>query len=77
MILLTRLDGSRILANERFLELVEETPDTIVTMQNGHRYVVQESVEQILILIRDFQEVLSGGEIPESLKPYIQSQGKA
>ena len=48
MILLTRLDGKEILLNERLFELVEETPDTVVTMQNGHVYIVKESLYDIL-----------------------------
>lgn len=52
MIKLTRLDGSEILVNEHFIELVEETPDTVISMQNGHRYLVKQSIEDILAVIR-------------------------
>ena len=36
MIKLTRLNGTDILINENFIELAEETPDTVITMENGH-----------------------------------------
>lgn len=55
MIQLSRLDDSKILVNELFLELVEEAPDTIITMQNGHRYVVRETVEEILVKIQQYE----------------------
>lgn len=64
MILLTRLDDSKILINELFLELVEEAPDTIVTMQNGHRYIVQEPISLILNKIQDFERIKRGERFP-------------
>lgn len=48
MITLTRVNGSALLVNESFIETAEETPDTVVTMQNGHRYFVRESVDEIM-----------------------------
>jgi len=52
MIRLTRLDGSELYLNEDLIELVEETPDTHITLINGNRYVVQEKasilIERIL-----------------------------
>lgn len=47
MIQLTRLNGTILLLNEEFIEIAEETPDTVVTMQNGHRYVVKEKIAEI------------------------------
>ncbi len=47
MIQLTRLNGTILLVNEEFMEIAEETPDTVITMQNGHRYVVKEKVTEI------------------------------
>lgn len=48
MIQLTRLNGTILLVNEEFIEIAEETPDTVVTMQNGHRYVVKEKITEIM-----------------------------
>ncbi len=47
MIKLTRLNGTVILVNESFIETAEEAPDTVITMQNGHRYFVQEKLDEI------------------------------
>ena len=47
MITLTRYNDSEILINESFIETVEETPDTVVCMQNGHRYIVKETIADI------------------------------
>lgn len=59
MITLTRLNGTELLLNEKFIEIAEETPDTVVTMQNGHRYVVKESLEDIRKQIADIETFYS------------------
>lgn len=48
MIKLTRLDGREILINENYIEIVEETPDTVISLQNGHRLIVRENIRTIL-----------------------------
>ena len=48
MIILTKLNGSEIMLNEAFIENVVETPDTVVNMENGHSYLVQESINDIM-----------------------------
>lgn len=48
MIQLTRINGTELLVNEQFIEIAEQAPDTVVTMQNGHRYLVKETLEEII-----------------------------
>jgi flagellar protein FlbD len=48
MITLTRLNGSRICVNVFLIEHLEETPDTVVTLTNGHHFLVRESVDDIV-----------------------------
>jgi len=55
MIKLTRLNGTEILLNENFIEIAEEAPDTVVTMQNGHRYIVKEKIDEIVCLIKKYR----------------------
>lgn len=59
MLLLTRLDGKQILLNEKNIELIEETPDTIITLVNGHAYIVKESIEEIMKNLFDFHQKLN------------------
>ena len=47
MIFLTKLDAKEILLNELFIETVTETPDTVITMSNGHTYIVRESMKEL------------------------------
>lgn len=47
MIFLTKLDGKEIMLNEKLIEIVSETPDTVIVMNNGHSYIVRESMNEI------------------------------
>ncbi len=62
MIKLTRLNGTVILVNENFIELAEETPDTVITMENGHRYLVQEKLDDIVIMIKDYKKEIKASD---------------
>ncbi len=55
MIQLTRINGTILLVNEHYIEIAEETPDTVVTMQNGHRYLVKESIQEIIDKSAEFR----------------------
>jgi flagellar protein FlbD len=48
MITLTRLNGSRLCLNAFLIEHLEQTPDTIVTLTNGHHFLVRESVDEVV-----------------------------
>ena len=43
MIQLTRLNGTEFLINCDHIEVVEATPDTVITLQNDHKWVVRET----------------------------------
>lgn len=49
MIALTHFStGKRIALNIDLIEKVEETPDTVITLTNGSRYLVAETLDQIV-----------------------------
>jgi len=51
MILVHRLDGTPFYLNATLVETVEATPDTVIVLVNGHRYVVQEKAQEIVARI--------------------------
>ena len=53
MIILTRLDGKEFLLNEELIEVVNETPDTVIVLENGHSYIVRESINELVEKIRE------------------------
>ena len=48
MITLTRLNGSHVCINVFLVEHLEETPDTVVTLTTGRRFVVRESAQEVI-----------------------------
>jgi flagellar protein FlbD len=55
MIELTRIRGEKFAVNSDQIEIIEETPDTVVTMLNGHKYLVKEPVQEIIARIESFR----------------------
>ena len=55
MIQLTRLSGSVLALNPDLMERAEATPDSVVTLVNGSKYVVRESLDTIADIIRAYR----------------------
>ena len=55
MIRVTRLNGERFALNPDLVERVEGHPDTVVFLVDGTKYVVSESVEEVLVEIREYR----------------------
>ncbi len=56
MIDVTKLNGSKITINEDYIETVEETPDTVITMSTGRKFIVKESRQEIINLVKLFRK---------------------
>ena len=52
MITLTRLNGSTFALNCDLIERIEATPDTVVVLLDGSKYVVSDGVDDVVTLIR-------------------------
>ena len=68
MIMVTRRNLSPFALNPDLIERVEATPDTVITLVSGTKYVVAEPVDQVIDLVRDFRasvvSVSSNGRWP-------------
>jgi flagellar protein FlbD len=53
MITVTRLNGQPFALNPDLIERAEETPDTVITLVDGAKYVVRESLEEIITAVRE------------------------
>lgn len=53
MIPLTRISGSQFVLNSDLIERVDATPDTVVTLVDGKKYVVSERPEEIIRAVRE------------------------
>lgn len=52
MIMLTRISGSRFVLNADLIERVDTTPDTVVTLVDGKKYVVLEDLLDVVAAVR-------------------------
>jgi flagellar protein FlbD len=55
VIRVTRLNGERFALNPDLVERVEGHPDTVVFLVDGTKYIVAESVEEVLVEIREYR----------------------
>ena len=56
MIRLTRLGGEPFLLNADLIKFVESRPDTFVTLTDGERVIVAESLEEVLRRAVEYQQ---------------------
>jgi flagellar protein FlbD len=58
MIQLTRLNNSKVTMNSDLIKWVEQNPDTVITLLNGEKLLVQETVEQVVDRVIEFRRLL-------------------
>lgn len=68
MIEVTRLNGTQILVNADLIELVEETPDTVITFTTGRKIIVKESRQQIKSLVNHISGKLWKLDLKQKMK---------
>jgi flagellar protein FlbD len=55
MIILTRMDKQEMYINPDHIVSIEETPDTVITLFNGHHFIVMENAGVIIDKIVAFR----------------------
>jgi flagellar protein FlbD len=48
MIKLTRFNGKIFVLNDELIEIMEETPDTVIKLSNNKKIVVKEGVDEVI-----------------------------
>lgn len=56
MIQLTRLNNQPLIVNSDLVKLIENTPDTVLTLVTGEKIVVLESSKQVVDRIVEFRK---------------------
>ncbi|MDD2308035.1 MAG: flagellar FlbD family protein [Desulfuromonadaceae bacterium] len=59
MIVVTRLDKQQMYLNPDHIICIEETPDTVITLFNGNRYIVVDRASTIISRIVSFRARIS------------------
>ena len=64
VIILTRLgNGMPIAVNPDLIERAEHTPDTVVTLIDGHKLVVEEPLDDVIALVRTWRASIAAEAI--------------
>lgn len=60
MVTLTRMTGAQFALNPDLIERVDCTPDTVITLVDGTKYIVLESLQDVVAAVRDFRAQVIG-----------------
>jgi flagellar protein FlbD len=72
MIRLTRLSGDEFVVNSDLIERIDQTPDSVVTLVDGTKYVVVEDIDTVVAAIRHHRaEIIA---LSESLRVSTQER---
>ena len=70
MITLTRLSGSVFVLNSDLIERIDATPDTVVSLVDGKKYVVSETLDEVVTAVRAHRgEIIALSAIPPRSTP--------
>ena len=56
MIEVTKINGIKVLINPDLMELVEETPDTVISFTTGRKIIVKESRQEVKNLVKSYRK---------------------
>ena len=56
MVELTKLNNKKFVINSDLIEAVEAMPDTTISLTTGNKYVVRESIEEVVHKIVEFRQ---------------------
>jgi flagellar protein FlbD len=74
MITLTRLSGTQFLLNADLIERVDSTPDTVITLVDGKKYVVSEPMGEVLDAVVAYRgEIIALGSLLDAAHAQAQA----
>lgn len=56
MIDVTRMNGKQFTVNSDLIETIEETPDTVLTLTTGKKFIVKESRQEVKNLVKLYRK---------------------
>jgi len=78
MIQLTRLNRDPLIVNADLIEHVEVTPDTVVALTTGQRFMVLESAEEVVEKVIQFRRaIMSAALAPPKIQASEAAEVKA
>lgn len=61
MIELTRFNGTKFIVNAELIEMVESTPDTVISLSTGRKIIVKESRQEVKNLVLSYKRNIIEG----------------
>ena len=58
MIRLNRLNGKEFVLNCELIKFVEETPDTVITLTTGEKFMVRQGVDEVVFSTMEYRKRL-------------------
>ena len=73
MIKVTRLNNTPLILNSELIEHIDVTPDTVITLTSGQKFMVLESSQEIVDRVMAFRKsLLNRGLCPFSPGPHVE-----
>lgn len=63
MIKITGLDNKEFVINSEHIEKLEQIPESVVTLTNGHKYLVKESNDEIIRKVIEYKRKIFTGDV--------------
>ncbi len=70
MIIVTKLNNEKLYVNSDMIEIIEVTPDTMLTFYSGKKLTVLERAEEVIDRIIEFKRKVVAG-VPEVYEGHI------
>ena len=64
MISLTRINGNGFVLNSDLIEHIEMTPDSVITLTNGQKFVVREPADEVVRRVIRFRRAVQSQGMP-------------
>ena len=68
MIFVTRYDSKKIVINADLIEMIEATPDTIITTTTGKKVTVKEKIDEVVESVKNYKKEIVLPVINETKK---------
>lgn len=63
MISLTKMNHHIIIINADQIEVIESTPDTVITLVTGHKYIVVDKAEEVVEKVIEYKKRIYGVDV--------------
>ncbi|MBI4055954.1 MAG: flagellar FlbD family protein [Elusimicrobia bacterium] len=70
MINVTKLNGTAVTLNAELIETVEATPDTVITLVTGNRFVVRETLQEVTTRVLEYRKKVNSEKQPNPIEGF-------